>query len=111
MFCANCGKALPAVASACVFCHSPTGNSPFAHPVLIVTPHHRTVYAILALLGGFCGAHNFYAGRLWMALIQLAISLGLAYLLFPVAVVWILAIVEIGAVSKDGSGVPMKWWR
>ena len=60
----------------------------------------RLVYIILALFLGMFGVHNFYAGRIKYAVIQLI--LGITVILSPVS--WIWAIIDICVVTKDGDG-------
>ena len=119
MFCSNCGKQLPVGSVMCMACktrvHVPAIAAVAAEIVPIVVapprakPRSRVVYALLAILLGFIGVHNFYAGRVVRGLIQLAISVAGSALVFPLALVWLWAIIEIGAVSTDGSNVPMIW--
>lgn len=71
------------------------------------TPRKRVVYVLLALVLGWCGAHNFYAGYtnrgIWFAVIGVV---GLLFVI-PTVVVWIVAIRDALSVRVDGSGVTM----
>ena len=73
----------------------------------------RWVYQVLALFLGQLGIHNFYAGRIGIAVAQLlitvvgniiALSVGATGGVGPV-IIW--ALIEIFAVKKDGKGLPM----
>ena len=75
----------------------------------------RIVYQLLALFFGQLGIHNFYAGRIAIAVIQLVITIvgniiAIAVLDASggVGPVLIWALIEIFAVKKDGRGIPMK---
>ena len=78
-----------------------------------VSTKKRWVYQVLALLLGQLGIHNFYAGRIGIAVAQLLItvvgniitvSVGATGGVGPV-IIW--ALIEIFAVKKDGKGLPM----
>ena len=75
----------------------------------------RIVYQLLALLFGQLGIHNFYAGRIVIAVIQLVITIVgniIAIAVWDksggVGPVLIWALIEIFVVKKDGRGIPMK---
>lgn len=64
----------------------------------------RTAYVLLALFLGGLGIHNFYAGRIGCAVAQLLITLFTGWLIFPLLIVGIWAIVDAIAVDEDGTG-------
>jgi TM2 domain-containing membrane protein YozV len=69
----------------------------------------RTTYVLLGIFLGALGIHNFYAGFMGRAVAQLLITIliGLiGWLIIPLIVVYIWAIVEVCPVSRDGRGVP-----
>ena len=68
-------------------------------------PHSRTVYVLLAIFLGMLGIHNFYAGYTARACLQLAMTLFLGFLGFPLMIVVIWVIIEILAVKKDAAGL------
>lgn len=68
-------------------------------------PKNRNNYRLLAILLGFFGCHNFYAGRSKIAWIQLCLSILTGFALSPF--VWIWAVVELFTVDSDGNGVSM----
>lgn len=110
MFCQRCGKELPELAIACAYCATRVGNYQPLQPVVMIEPHSRLVYILLAVCLGPLGIHNFYAGRLKFALIELALSLLGSPTVFTPVLVWIFAIGESIAVKTDGKGIPMKFW-
>lgn len=61
---------------------------------------NRLVYAILGLLFGFLGLHNFYAGRMKAGIVQLLLTL---FCCGPI-VSWPWALIESFAVEIDGNG-------
>ena len=73
----------------------------------------RLAYIILALFLGGLGVHNFYAGRSTAGVLQLVLFLlsVLSFFLgagvFMLALVYILVIVEICTVTKDGDDLKM----
>lgn len=75
----------------------------------------RNLYQILAFFLGQLGIHNFYAGRITIAVIQLLITVIsniIAICVFDksggIGPVFIWALIEIFVVKKDGRGIPMK---
>lgn len=64
----------------------------------------RGTYIILALLLGFLGVHNFYAGRIGRGAIQLAITLTLGWVIvgFVINLIWNL--IDVFTVKSDGHG-------
>lgn len=83
--------------------------APTAAQTVFVQPPKKTrfVYIILALFLGGLGIHNFYAGRIGSAVAQLLISLFTGWLLFPLLIVGIWALIEACVVSTDGNGQVM----
>jgi TM2 domain-containing membrane protein YozV len=67
----------------------------------------RTVYIILALVVGFFGIHNFYAGRSRTGIIQLLITAILGWAAIGLVITFIWALVDIVTVTTDGEGVPL----
>lgn len=71
-------------------------------------PKSRVVYVLLGLfLGGF-GIHNFYSGHTSTAVIQLLITLLAGWLLIPLFIVGIWALIEVCTVTADAQGVPFQ---
>lgn len=70
-------------------------------------PKRRLVYALLGILLGFAGVHNYYA-RHWMTgLLQLLLSVATVLLGFGIIAPWVWAMVEAFCVRKDGDGHEM----
>ncbi len=63
----------------------------------------RVVFVLLAVLLGAFGGHNFYAGHVKKAVIQLCITVFSCFLASPVS--WIWAVVEACIVDRDDDGV------
>jgi TM2 domain-containing membrane protein YozV len=63
----------------------------------------RMVYVLLGVFLGAFGGHNFYAGYIKRAVIQLSISVFTCFVAAPVS--WIWAIIEICIVNVDDDGV------
>jgi TM2 domain-containing membrane protein YozV len=63
----------------------------------------RVVFVLLAVLLGAFGGHNFYAGYVKKAVIQLCITLLSCFIGSPIS--WIWAIVEACMVNRDDDGV------
>lgn len=94
----------------------PTGTVPPRHlslsgyggPILPRFPSYlprksRLVYVLLGIFLGAFGGHNFYAGYIKRAIIQLSITL---FTCFTAAIVsWIWAIIEICVVDEDEDGI------
>jgi hypothetical protein len=70
-------------------------------------PPYRLVYALLAILFGFVGAHNYYARHWLTGLLQLLLSIATYLLGFGIIVPWLWAIVEAVLVRRDGNGREM----
>ena len=123
MKCMYCNNEVPAGAVNCPSCgaavqqqpQQPYPHQPGAPAGAPVVQKSRILYQVLAFFLGQLGIHNFYAGRITIACIQLAITiigniiaigvLGASGGVGPV-IIW--ALVEIFVVKKDGRGIPMK---
>lgn len=68
---------------------------------------HRLVFALLAIVAGFAGLHNFYARQWLTGLLQLLLSVATYLMGFGIIASWIWAIVEAIFVHKDGNGIDM----
>jgi len=69
----------------------------------------RVLYIILGLFLGTLGLHNFYLGRNGPAVAQLLITVLLGWwLIIPLAVVGIWAVVEVITITTDGQGRPLQ---
>lgn len=77
---------------------------PDGYRAYLSLPKSRTAYVLLAIFLGGLGIHNFYAGRIGCAVAQLLITLLTGWLLFPLLIVGIWAIVDAIAVDEDGTG-------
>ena len=102
MYCARCGRKLSDGVTVCPVCGqlSAPENAPAVPVYVVAPPKSRIVYVMLAwLLGGF-GVHNFYAGRMTVAVIQLVMTLLGCFL----PVVWIWVVFDCFLVTADGSG-------
>lgn len=101
MFCKSCGQEIPDEATLCVNCGvSPTGE-------VAQAAKSRIAYILLGIFLGYFGIHNFFAGYMKRAIIQLLITLLLGWLVFPAIAVWIWVIIEICTVDTDANGVRM----
>lgn len=63
----------------------------------------RIAYVVLAIALGWLGIHNFYAGYVGRGVAQLLLTVLTLGLLFWA--VWIWAVIEAIAITKDGTGV------
>ena len=66
----------------------------------------RVVYILLAFFLGSFGIHNFYAGYVGRGVIQLVITLLLAWLVVPAIVLFVWIVIEMITVTRDVNGVP-----
>ena len=66
-------------------------------------PKNRTTFILLGALLGALGAHNFYAGYIKKAVVQLAITV--VTLGFGSPMSWIWAIIDICTVNQDNRGI------
>lgn len=64
----------------------------------------RTAYIILALVVGFFGIHNFYAGRSRRGIAQLIITAALGWAAIGLVITFVWALVDIVSVKTDGEG-------
>jgi TM2 domain-containing membrane protein YozV len=76
---------------------------PTTHVVAAGLRKSRVVFVLLALLLGSFGGHNFYAGYVKKAVIQICISLFSC--LFASPIIWIWAVIEACTVNCDQDGV------
>lgn len=65
----------------------------------------RALFVVLGLFLGLLGIHNFYAGYSGKGVAQLLVTLLTGWLLFPLFIVGVWALVEICAVDEDARGV------
>jgi TM2 domain-containing membrane protein YozV len=70
-------------------------------------PRYRLLFAFLAVLAGYSGAHNFYARQWLTGLLQLLLSVATYLMGFGIVASWLWAMVEAVAVRRDGHGVDM----
>ena len=76
-------------------------------PVPTERPRHRLVFALLAVLGGFAGLHNFYARQWLTGMLQILLSVATFLMGFGIIAAWIWAMIEALAVRNDGLGIEM----
>jgi TM2 domain-containing membrane protein YozV len=119
-FCGNCGVPISEVQVICIKCGAAVASHPQSQgggnaflDIFALKPDaplkSRTAYVCIALfLFGGIGMHNFYAGRVKVAFLQLVIGLlGLIIFAVPTLVVWIWAVLDCIQVKEDGLGRPM----
>jgi TM2 domain-containing membrane protein YozV len=70
-------------------------------------PRYRMLFAFLAVLAGYSGAHNFYARQWLTGLLQLLLSVATYLMGFGIIASWLWAMVEAVSVRRDGHGVEM----
>ena len=70
-------------------------------------PRRRLLFAFLAIVAGFVGAHNFYARQWLTGLLQLLLSVATCLMGFGIIASWIWAMAEAVFVRKDGDGIEM----
>lgn len=87
-FCGNCGQQLPAGSAVCLSCGAPTQTAPMPGA------KSKLAAGLLAIFLGQFGVHNFYLGYTKNALIQLLVSVLLAWTGIAPLAMWIWAIVE-----------------
>lgn len=119
MNCKYCDNPIPAGVDTCPGCGAPVPRQqpqPQAQPqpqvVYQQAPQQapaksRAVYIVLALLLGQLGIHNFYIGRIGAGVVQLLITLALAWCGVSFLIVGIWVLVELFTVKADGNGVPL----
>jgi len=71
------------------------------------SPRYRLLFAFLAVLAGYSGAHNFYARQWLTGLLQLLLSVATYLMGFGIVAAWLWAMVEAVVVRHDGHGVDM----
>ncbi len=71
------------------------------------SPKVRVIYQILAVVLGALGIHNFYAGYHEKGAIQLCATVLLGWMVLPLLIVWVWALVEVFTVTTEANGVPM----
>jgi TM2 domain-containing membrane protein YozV len=81
------------------------GAEPSPGPML--PPRHRLVYALLGILFGFLGAHNYYARHWLTGVLQLLLSIATYLLGFGIIAPWLWALAEAVLVRRDGNGNEM----
>ena len=111
MRCKTCGNHIPNTAAICKWCRTLT-NSPFVQRISDVDSRprgsyvkYRNVYVVLGIFLGVFGIHNFYAGYIRKAVIQLFITVCFGWLLLPLFAVAFWAGWEAVTVRKDAQGV------
>ena len=70
-------------------------------------PRRRLLFAFLAVVAGFLGAHNFYARQWLTGLLQLFLSVATFLMGFGIIASWIWAMTEAVFIRRDGDGVEM----
>lgn len=70
-------------------------------------PCRRLVYALLGILLGFTGIHNYYARHWLTGLLQMLLSVATFLLGFGVIASWVWAVVEAVLVRRDGNDLEM----
>jgi TM2 domain-containing membrane protein YozV len=70
-------------------------------------PRHRLLFAFLAIVAGFLGAHNFYARQWLTGLLQLLLSVATYLMGFGIVASWLWAMAEAVFVRTDGDGIDM----
>lgn len=66
----------------------------------------RTVFIVLAIFLGNFGVHNFYAGYIGRAIAQVLITVITGWLIFPLLMVWLWAVIEACTVTEDANDIP-----
>jgi TM2 domain-containing membrane protein YozV len=80
---------------------------PQVQPHYVTARKNRGIYIILGLFLGCLGAHNFYAGYHGRAVAQLLLTILTGWMIYPLIVVLVWALVEICTVQRDSSGASM----
>jgi TM2 domain-containing membrane protein YozV len=78
-----------------------------ALPSHATAPRHRWLFALMAVLVGFTGAHNFYARQWLTGVLQLLLTVATYLMGFGILASWVWAVVEAIVVQKDGNGIEM----
>ena len=113
MTCPECHKEVSDQAATCPGCgfpiHHPSAPAQpleeSAPPVIVTVRKSRGIYILLALLFGWFGAHNFYAGYYWYGAIQLIVMVTLFWTVFVPILPALLAFAEAIMTTEDGNGV------
>ena len=71
------------------------------------SPRHRLLFAVLALLAGYAGIHNFYARQWLTGLLQMLLSVATFLMGFGLIASWLWAVVEALLVRRDAAGAEM----
>jgi TM2 domain-containing membrane protein YozV len=106
MYCSNCASEIPDRAIICVKCGVPvipvigSGGS----GVVQMSGKNRVTFVLLGLFLGGLGIHNFYAGYVGRGITQLLITVCTFWLIFPIFVVGLWALIEICTVTTDSRG-------
>lgn len=108
MTCPDCGGEVSKRANACPKCGAPIAAAATPAASGIRSRKERWVYIVLGILVGGIGVHNFYAGRVGVGLVQLAIALVLGWLVFPLLALWAWSLWEVFTVERDGMGLMMR---
>ena len=82
--------------------YSITGQ-PVEGPSIYVSRKSRVAFVLLAIFFGIFGVHNFYAGYIKKAVIQLCITLFTCF--YGAIIIWIWAVIEACMISSDDDGV------
>lgn len=111
ILCPDCGKQISDSAANCIQCGRPMRRaSPVARAIIKQQESHcsRGVYIILALFLGLLGIHNFYAGHYLSGAAQLILNVLLFWTIIVPIAIFLLVVMEILTVKKDGKGRPFK---
>jgi hypothetical protein len=79
--------------------------------VKVSRPPDRRIFVALAIVAGFLGLHDFYAGHWLRGGFLLAIAIVLWRMDWGIIWPWLVAIVEIVVTKVDGQGRRMPWKR
>ena len=101
MNCRNCNNPITPGISYCPKCGSALHNQPAEN---IYLQKNRLVYILLGIFLGYLGVHNFYAGYVKRAVIQLLLSVLLCWTFIVPAIVFIWVIIDICTVDRDANG-------
>ena len=110
-FCSDCGNEYSRRATACPKCGCPSALvTQQTNTITTLYPDQkdRLTYILLGLFLGGLGIHNFYAGESSKGVIKLLLTLLLGWLIVPIFIVGIWALIEICTVKADANGVPFK---
>lgn len=122
-FCPNCGEDCSMGAMWCSHCKAdftgdgwrPVEKRPSQPPspsraqsahTLVKSAKSRGIYIILGLFFGLLGVHNFYAGRLGVAVAQLLVTVILGWVVVGLVITAVWVLIELFVITKDGAGDP-----